>query len=133
VPTFNYPLLVPVKQTLRQKNEADEFPYEIADVQIFALASAVGNKRCSGGRGLHQSLLSVDHGAERCRRFVKSKISCDSRTRLWTSTDFRSAEPGSITIFPPWRTIDPAGSRLPRFAADDEKELGKLWAGGGSR
>jgi hypothetical protein len=52
---------------------------------------------------------------------------CDSSTEFWTS-DFRSGQPGSIATFPPWRTIDPAGSRLRRFAADDEKELGKLWA-----
>jgi len=46
--------------------------------------------------------------------------------KFWTS-DIRSGEPGSTT-FPPWRTIDPAGGSLWRFAADDEKELGKLWA-----
>ena len=52
---------------------------------IFALASpacAVGINVALVGRGLHQSLLSVDHGATRCWRFAKSKISCDSRTRL---------------------------------------------------
>ena len=61
-----------------------------------------------------------------------SKILCGSRMEFGTS-DIRSAEPGSMTTFPPWRTIDTAGSRLRHFAADVEKELGKLWAGGGSR
>jgi hypothetical protein len=48
------------------------------------------------------------------------------------TSDIRSAEPGSMTTFPPWRRIDPAESGRRRFAADDEKELGKLWADGGS-